>query len=282
MASREAAGHLIDNLTISIIDCNLVAIIIIVRGLVVYLADSHLIDIVIFVKSQLSLDNALYSLGIHIAVNQFSSLIIIHAGKEHDAVVSKLVQLFLTHLTALSHILHPVVPDALIHGQTLLTIVLTHIFAGNALHSALVFAHTSTLIFQTNLLVKTSPIVTLAAQTFEVNHTRFVDKQAISHRSYIITALHILVGKCNNPFTTLLKILQGVANLLSSSRRVKGGGTAFDVNTLDILVVFGLVNSADQIIESQTRHVCHSKQSIEGCAFFSPLIHRAVHFQHQY
>ena len=173
-------------------------------------------------------------------------------------------------------------PDALIHGQALLTVVITHILTGDALNGTLVFSYTGALVFDANFLVESCQIVAFATHTLEVNHTCFIDKQTVGNRGYIVAGLHILVGIGDNPFAALLEIFQSIANLLGSSGRVENGGAALDINTLDVFVVLSLLDSSEDIIQPHVRHVGSTKQCIKGRAFFRTLVDRSVQFQYQY
>ena len=141
-------------------------------------------------------------------------------------------------------------PDALIHGQALLTVVFAHVLTGDALNGALVFTYTCALVFHANFLIESGHVVAFATHTLEVNHAGLVNKQAVSNRGYVVAGLQILVGIGDNPFATLLEILQGIANLLGCGGRVEDGGAALNIYTLDVFVILGLLDGGENVIQT--------------------------------
>ena len=151
------------------------------------------------------------------------------------------------------------VPDALIQGQTLLAVVVAHVFASNTFYGTLVFAHTSALISHANLLVKACQVIALASHTLEINHASLVDEEAVGYASHIVTGLHILVGIGNNPFATFLEILQGMTYLLCCGRSIECGGATLNIDAFDMVVVLSRLNGFKDVVQSKILHVGSTK-----------------------
>ena len=122
-----------------------------------------MVDVIILVEFQTSLDLCFDLLGEKEFVNQFSLYVIIGLGKGHNAVASQFVQLFRLHLTTFCHLLQPVVPDARQVGGTLFTVVFAHPRLGVALYITLIFAHFGNKVFDTQFVVESFIVFTLAA-----------------------------------------------------------------------------------------------------------------------
>ena len=168
------------------------------------------------------MDSSLDLLRIQYLVDQLRGDIILRHRQHHDTIVGQLVQLFRIHLTALSNLLQPVLPDAIQISCTLFTVVVTHSRQCILFHGTLVLADLSHQVLDTQFIVQTLIVLSLAAKTFEVHHTFGIQEDTVSHTGYIIGCLHILVGVGHNPLTALLEVLQGVAQLLSRCRSIEG------------------------------------------------------------
>ena len=112
-----------------------------------------MVDIVVLVDLQTLLDLCLDLLGEHHLIDQFGCHIVLCVSEAHDTVVSKLVQSLCLYLTALSHLLQPVVPDTVHVGGALLTVVVAHTRLGVSLHITLILTHLGHHVFDAKFVV---------------------------------------------------------------------------------------------------------------------------------
>ena len=184
--AHEAAGHLVDDFAVGIVDGNLLALLLLLRRQADHVGEHHLLHILILSDAQLALDERTDAVGVHVAVDEVRLHVVVHVGKDHDAVVGQLVQGFGRHAAAVGHIVEHVLPDALLVGRALFAVIVAHVLARHLLHGALIFAHAGSLILHAQLLVEPRQVVALAAQTLEVNHARFVEEHAVGHRCHVV------------------------------------------------------------------------------------------------
>ena len=261
---KQVHSVVVDDTAVSVIHSNLLTIALLVRLHVEHVAQHELVDIIVVVEFQTLLDLCLDLLGEYHLVDELGLYIVLLVGKCHNTVVGQLVQLLCLHLTTLGYLVQPVLPDAVLIGDALLTVVVAHARLGVSLHIALIFAHLGYHIFDAKLVEKALIVFALAAKTLEVNHTLCVQIDIVGHRGHVVAGLIILVGIGHNPLAALLEIFQSIAQLLGCSGCVEREGTALQIDTLDIVVIFCLTNAGNQVVKAHSTHVTHAQQGIDG------------------
>ena len=114
-----------------------------------------------------------------------------------------------------------------------------------------------------------------------MNHALTIEVDLVGNGSHVVAALHILIGVGYNPLATFFEVLQRITQLLGCSWRVEAGDTAFQVDTLDIVIILGLADAADEIVETHGAHVAHIEQSVEGRPRFCTLVDDTVEFKYE-
>ena len=277
-AVHQIRGLIVHDAAIGIVDGNLLAVVFLFRLHVEHVAQGELVDIVVLVDLQTLLDLCLDLLGEHHLVDQFGCHIVLCVSEAHDAVVSKLVQGFSLHLAALGHLLQPVVPDTVQVGSALLAIVFAHTRLGVSLHITLILTYLGHHVFDAEFVVKTLHVFALGAKTREFNVSVIVQIDIVGYRGHIIGSLIVLVGIGHDPLTTLLEVLQGIAQLLGCSRCVEGQCAALQVDTFDVFIVLRLTDGTDQVVQSHGTHVVQVQDLIDRGAFFCPFTDGSVEF----
>ena len=241
---------------------NLVAVFVLISLHVQHIGEGQLGDIVILAELQAIFDLSLELLGEQDLIDELRRQIVVGIGKCHDAVVGQLVQLFRRHLAALGNLLQPVLPDAVVVGGTLLTVVVAHTRHRITLHITLIFAYFGSHILHADLIVEPFQILTLAAETFEVDITLGVQVHLVGHGHHVVVGLHIHIGVGHDPLAARLEVLQGVAQLLGGGWSVELRQAAFQVDTLDIVVVLGLADAGNEVVKAHGTHVIHTEHGV--------------------
>ena len=240
----------------------LITVFVLISLHVQHVGEGQLGDNVVLAEFQAIFDLSLEFLGEQDLIDELRRQIVVGVGKCHDAVVGQLVQLFRRHLAALGNLLQPVLPDAVVVGGALLTVVVAHTRHRVALHITLIFAHLGGHILHANLVVESFQILALAAKTFEVDITLGIQVHLVGHRNHVIVGLQILVGVGHDPLAARLEILQGVAQLLGGGWSVELRQSAFQVDTLDIVVVLGLADAGNEVVKAHGTHVIHAEHGV--------------------
>ena len=91
-----------------------------------------------------------------------------------------------------------------------------------------------------------------------------------------------MVGIGHDPFAALLEVLQGVAQLLGCGGSIELGHAAFQIDPLDIVVILGLADGGNQVVQSHGTHIVHAEHGVEGRTAFCPFTDRTVELNHEH
>ena len=114
-----------------------------------------------------------------------------------------------------------------------------------------------------------------------MNHALTIEVNLVGNGSHVVAALHILIGVGYDPLATFLEVLQRITQLLGCSWRVEAGDTAFQVDSLNIVIILGLADTADEIVETHGTHVTHVKQGVEGRTCFCALVDDTIELKYK-
>ena len=137
------------------------------------------------------------------------------------------------------------------------TVVFAHARQGVALHIALILANLGSLVLDAQFVVESFHIFVLAAESREIDHALAIEVDLVGNGSHVVAALQILVGIGHDPLAAFLEVLQRVAQLLGRSGRIEAGDAPLQVDTLDVVIILGLANAADKVVEPHDTHVAH-------------------------
>ena len=94
-----------------------------------------------------------------------------------------------------------------------------------------------------------------------VNQSFGIDHDLVSHRAEPIACLGVLVAVSHNPLAALLELHELVAQSLHRCHSVGSEHASLDVDTLDILVVLGLIHSLEHLVKSDGCHLASREES---------------------
>ena len=281
-----AARHVVKSLvvndgTIGIIDGNLLSLLVFVSLYVEHVGERQLRNLVILVKFQTVLDFCFDFLWEHHLVDELGLDIVLGIGKHDDAVVGQLVEVLGLYFATLCHLLEPVVPYPVQVGGALFAVVFAHACLGVALHITLILSDLGSLVLDAQFVVESFHIFTLAAESRKIDHALTIEVDLVGNGSHVVAALHILIGVGYDPLATFLEVLQRITQLLGCSWRVEAGDTAFQVDSLNIVIILGLADTADEIVETHGTHVTHVKQGVEGRTCFCALVDDTIELKYK-
>ncbi len=283
MSAHKATHQIVYDFTVGIVDGNLVALFLhfLRRLQVQHVVECEQVEVVVLADAQLTAHHLLHLLRIESTVDEVGFLVVGSSGEEHDAVVGHLVELIGSGLAALCNLLCPLAPDAVQIGFTLLTILGTHVLAGDALHITFILAHAGTLVLHAQLLIQACHIHRLAAKALEVDHARDVKEHRVGHRTDVVAGLQHLITVCIHPLAALAEIGQSVANLLCCSGRIKLSSATLEVDALNVLLVTCQTDGLQNVIEAHIVDIGGAKQKAQRISVLRALTHHSVQFEHE-
>ena len=84
-----------------------------------------------------------------------------------------------------------------------------------------------------------------------VDHTLRVEEQLVGNATDIIGGLRIAVTIGDNPLATLLEVEQSLTDGMCRGWCVSHESTCLEIDTFDVLVVLGLLDGCQNVVQSQ-------------------------------
>ena len=216
-----------------------------------------MVDGLILVKLQQFLDFTFNLVGVHQFVHHLHlNQLLLFAKCEETIGVG--IQRINADFAALRNIVEHHFPDACHIGGNLLAVRLAHLIGGHRFRSTLVFANLGQLVLYAKLSQHVLQEVRLCGQSVPVNHTLRVQENLVGNTTEIIGALSITVAIGDNPLAALLEVEQGLANGMQRSRRICSEDTSFNIDALDVFIVFCFMDGIDDFVQAQA-HVVIAK-----------------------
>ena len=202
-AHDDTLRGIVDDVAISVVDGNLLAVALLLH--VLHLSDAHLADILVVVELQQLLHLSLHLVVIEQCIDELQLLQRLRALEHHEAVGIG-IQRVDGNLTAVADGLHHVAPDTVDIGLRLFAVGIAHVVLGIHLSGALILADLHHLHLDTHLAQQVLHEHGLGGDAVPVDVASRIQPNLVGHRAKIIGALRIGVAIGHNPLTRFLEV----------------------------------------------------------------------------
>ena len=276
-AYQKTLRRRIDNVAVSVIDGNLLALLLLLH--VLHRADAHLVDFLVLVDVEQLLHLRLHLVVVEQFIDKFHLLQSLRALEHHKA-VGVGVQRVGIDFAALAHGFHHIVPNARDEGGHLLAVRVAHAVFGVHFGRTLVFSNLHNLHLHAHFLQQILHKHRLGSDAVPIDLAARIQIDLVGHRAKVVSSLRIAVAVGHDPLARLLEILERVANFLHL--RVVGTESAsLDVDAFHLVVFLGFFDGGKRLLQAHSVDAAAHEQShhVLACLFLH--LSREIHHENR-